>query len=435
VGRGPAWARMRQSRAVRGPVRRTLRTWGPWTRRGIIAAVLITAVVIPTNATSQATRHCIGADCTAAGSVLWTTRLSGSWLAVNGVAGTVPSQGEAYAGSAGGLAVLGYGTTVTGYAAGTGQLAWVTDLSSLQPDSDIVSVRVWPTAVAVGVSVPASGGAQQREEVILSAATGAVLHSYSAALYGGAILASSYSAVIVGPNAVTDYANRGGRVIWRQRIGASADWEVSRHYLYVVQTAAGYSSPAGAVSRIDLQTGKRATIRLSGGRADGMLAAIVGGVMLFSGGDGVLAYSADTGQLLWSQDPGVLDLVDHAGQAAYVVYGTYLAAIDARTGQSLGRASASVAASLYAVKAGIALGLDKGALGEAWGYSMTAKRVVWTSTALPWPHFFVDQSGLGGSVNRNGSVTLLATCGATGNGPAGGGGAVCLRPELAAVRY
>jgi hypothetical protein len=29
----------------------------------------------------------------------------------------------------------------------------------------------------------------------------------------------------------------------------------------------------------------------------------------------------------------------------------------------------------------------------------------------------------------------VATCGATGSGRAGGGGAVCLRPELAAVQY
>jgi hypothetical protein len=434
----PMRARMRQvNHAVQVRTRRTFRGWGPWTRRGVIAAVLVAAVVIPTNATSQATRHCTGAECTASGSVLWTTRLSGSWLATNGVAGTVPSQGEAYAASAGGLAVLGYGTTVTGYAAKTGQLAWQTDLSSLPAGSEIVSVRAWPTAVAVGVSEPAPRGAEQRQELILSSA-GIELRSYAAAPYGGAILASSYSTVIVGTDAVTDYANRGGRVIWRQHIKAAEAWAVSRHYLYVVQTISGNSAASSlvaAVSRIDLHSGDRTVIRLTGGRADGTLASVVGGVLLFTGGEGVSAYSVQTGQRLWSQDPGVLDLVDHAGQTAYLESGSYLAEVDVRTGESVGHSASSVAASLYAVKGGIALGLDKDALGEAWGYSMSARKVVWTSTALPWPHFFVDQTGLGGSVSRNGSVTLLATCGATGSAPVGGGGAVCVRPELIAVQY
>jgi hypothetical protein len=437
-GRGVRGQLREGSRGLRGRMRRRLRVYGPWARRGVIAAVLIAAVVIPTSATSQATRHCAGAACTAPGSVLWTTRLSGSWLAVSGVAGTVPSQGEAYAGSAGSLAVLGYGTTVTGYAARTGQVDWQTDLSGLPLGSEIISVRVWPTAVAVGVSVPGSRFLQQRQEVILSAATGAELRSYPAAPYGGAILASSASTVIVGSNAVVDYANRGGRVLWRQRIGAAENWAVSRHDLYVVlpsTSGSAGSSLVAAVNRIDLQTGKAAMIRLSGGGANGTLAAIVGGVMLFTGSQGVLAYSAQSGQRLWGPGPGVLDLVDHAGQTAYVADGSYLAAVDVRTGDPLGRSAASVAASLYAVKAGVALGLDKDALGEAWGYSMSARKVVWTSTPLPWPHFFVDQSGLGGSVSRNGSVTLLATCAATGNGRPGGAGTACVKPELVAVQY
>ena len=90
-----------------------------------------------------------------------------------------------------------------------------------------------------------------------------------------------------------------------------------------------------------------------------------------------------------------------------------------------------MAAGLYAIRQGVALGLDQGALGVAWGYDMQTRRVVWTSGALPWPHFFVDSSGLGGSAGQDSSVTLVAICAAEG----GGVPAACAHPELTAIKY
>jgi hypothetical protein len=58
----------------------------------------------------------------------------------------------------------------------------------------------------------------------------------------------------------------------------------------------------------------------------------------------------------------------------------------------------------------VALGLDSGQGGEAWGYSMAAARVIWTASGLPWPHYFSDLSGLGGSADESGSTVVVAIC-------------------------
>ena len=56
------------------------------------------------------------------------------------------------------------------------------------------------------------------------------------------------------------------------------------------------------------------------------------------------------------------------------------------------------------------LGIDHGALGKAWGYGIAAQQVLWTSGPLPWPHYFVDLSGIGGSAPPGPDAVLLAIC-------------------------
>jgi len=58
----------------------------------------------------------------------------------------------------------------------------------------------------------------------------------------------------------------------------------------------------------------------------------------------------------------------------------------------------------------VALGLDQGPNGEAWGYDVRLQRVTWTSPGLPWPHYFVDISGIGGSAESGGSAVIVADC-------------------------
>lgn len=406
-----------------------------WARRAVLAVVLVGAVVIPSRAVSQQAQQCKGPRCQAPGSILWTAGLAGSWLAEPGVTGTVPSLGEAYAATGGGLAVLGEGLRVTGFRLDTGTRVWQTVLTDMPDGSAIVGVRAFAGVVAVGVQPP-EGQTPERDEVILSATTGRQIRAYPAAAYGGAIAASGSSTVVVGPAAVTAYANSTGQVLWSRATGPPGQtWRVSGQYVYVAQAA----SPAGVqlVRRISLSSGAEQVLRPSTEpEYPGTLSAVVDGVMLFSQGGGVYAYGGQTGGLLWPpRSSSVLALWDAGSGTVYLASGNALTGIDVHTGRMLSHAAVSVAGSLYWVAGGVALGLDQDALGDAWGYDLVSHRVLWTSAALPWPHFFTDLSGLGGSASPAGDVVLLASCARAGAAAATGAGPACLRPELAAVRF
>ncbi|MGH3300814.1 MAG: PQQ-binding-like beta-propeller repeat protein [Streptosporangiaceae bacterium] len=402
-----------------------------WARRALLAVVLIGAAVIPGRAASQQTQHCSGPRCRAAGSILWTASLPGSWLAEAGVTGTVPSADAGYAATGGGLAVFAEGLRVTAFRSGTGSRAWQTTITGVPSGSAIVGVRAFADVVAVGVQPP-PGVAPERDEVIMSAATGLPVQSYPAAAYGGAIAADGASLVIVGPTAVTAYVNSTGRVLWSRALGPPGQtWRVSGQYVYVAQSAG--SAGVLLVRRINLSTGVEAVLRPQGHPVfPGTLSTVIDGVMLFSAPGEVAAYDGDTGGQLWQQDKVVLELADPNASTVYLASGTALDGLDVASGTVLSRAGLSVAGSLYSVSGGVALGLDQNALGDAWGYSLDSRRVLWTSAGLPWPHVFVDLSGLGGSASAGGHVVLLATCARVG-GKAAAGAWHCLRPELAAV--
>ena len=405
-----------------------------WARRAFLAAVLIAAAVIPGRASSQQAQHCTGVRCTTAGSILWTRALGGSWLAQPGVPGTVPNQAAAYASAGGGLAVVGTRTSVTALAESTGKLDWQVSLTGFPAGSAIVGVRAFAGVVAVGVEPPA-GQAIARREVILSAVTGAQLRAYPAALYGGAVAAARGGTVIVGNRAVTDYANRTGRVIWSRSTGAAGQtWRVSAGDIYVTEGSGGFLAGSGvtAVREISLADGAERIIRSAHTDFPGTLTEVSAGDLVFSGADGVRAYSG-TGRLLWSRAAGDVELADSGQPVVYVASGSRLLGIDGTTGEIVSRSAISVAASLYWVVNGVALGLDRGGLGEAWGYNLASRRIVWSSTPIPWPHFFVDLSGLGGSASPSSDVVLMAACAQVGSAARPNSAPGCRRPELAAV--
>jgi PQQ-like domain len=446
-----------------GSVVRIARSPAVWARRSILAAVLLAAAVIPGKATSSPpASHCLGYRCQQPGSILWTRALPGSWIAEDGVTGTVPDAGGAYAASAGGLAVLGHGTSVTAYQVRTGELARQATLSQFPPGAVIVSIRAWPGAVAVGVAAPvrrsgqgagsrngggqngaggqASQGPQAWYSVILSAVNGTPVRTYPTVQSGGAVWAGSAAAVIVGNTSVTSYANATGRVVWSRTTGGGAQaWTASGRYLYVAQSAGGYlsASPVTALRQIDLRTGAVREIRPVGRTFPGSLTAVVSGLALFSGSGRLAAYDAQTGRPLWRQRSAVVELVDRRSRAVYVNSGNSLRLLSLTSGQPEGAPVSAVSASLYAVNDGVALGLDQGqgTLGEAWGYSMISRKVVWTSAGLPYPHFFVDTTGLGGSISSDGHVVLLTTCAAQGAARANNVAVTCQRPVLAALVY
>jgi hypothetical protein len=414
-----------------------------WARRGVLAAVLIGAALVPGRVASAPAARCTGAGCQRqVAAIKWTRPLPGSWSAQSDALGTVLSQGEAYAGVGSGVAAVGYGLTVVAYQLSTGQPLWATTLTGFPPGSAVVSVRAWTGVLTAGVAIPAAlptgtgGGPSHRDEVVLSATDGTQLRSYPAAIYGGAVAASPARTVIVGSRAVTSYVNATGRVAWRRPTGRVPQaWRVDGQNLLVAEARGGYTgtAPVTALRRINLATGALAVLRPSGRAFDGTLSGAVGDAVLFSGADGLTAYSATDGRLLWQRPGAVPQAVDTVRQILYVASGDALIGVDPLTGDKVTRSASPGAAGLYTVSAGVALGLDEGALGDAWGYDLARKRVLWTTRPIPWPHFFVDLSGIGGSADQSGSTVVLASCAHVGVAASAAQAPPCTKPELVAI--
>jgi hypothetical protein len=442
-----------------------------WAKRVFVATVLVGAAVIPGRASSGQPQHCAGVRCVAAGSILWAAGLPGLWLAQPGVSGTVTGKVGAYVATGGGLAVIGAGTGVTAFDESTGKRLWRVALTTVQAGSVVVGVRAFSGIIAVGVapqrlatsqgqsrsgasrqSVPGSG----RQEVMLSAATGQLIRIYPAATYGGAVAADDHTTVIVGTEAVTAYDNATGQVRWSRGIGATGQaWRVSGDTIYLIDSGGTPGAAGSTVVRgIDLRTGTEWTrdlhagtapgCRVRGGIASGSLSDAAslgslsdaaGNVVLFSGANGVRAYDGTSGKLLWCRASADVELADNGqGGGVYLASGNSLIGVNVSTGRVFSTAPISVAASLYSVTSAVALGLDANGLGEAWGYNLKTRRIAWTSASLPWPHYFVDLSGLGGSTSPGSTIALLATCTEIGPALSANTAPVCRRPELDAVR-
>jgi outer membrane protein assembly factor BamB len=410
-----------------------------WVRRGLLAVVLVGAAFIPGHAFSSASHNCTG-RCGGAGTIRWVRPLPGSWTAAGGMAGTVPSVGAAYAAAGSRVAAIGFGLTVDAFQASSGAPLWIAPVTGFPAGASIVAVRAWPDYVTVGVSFPrVAGGATVRSEVIFSARTGRQLRRYPAAAYGGAVAAGAVSTVVVGPASVTSYSNGTGQALWSRPTGKVPQaWRVDQGQLYFTVAAGGYlgTAPVTALRRISLKTGAERTVRPPGGSFAGTLSGAFDGVVLFSGSRGLAAYSGATGQLLWQLMGTLPEDVDAQRGILYVVSRGAVTGVDPQTGLRIARMSAPSSSDLYAIRGGIALGLDLGALGEAWGYEIASRRVIWTTPLLPWPHYFVDLSGIGGSADPRSGTVLLSSCAALGSAPAGGTGSAgppCTRPELVAV--
>jgi outer membrane protein assembly factor BamB len=415
-----------------------------WIRRLSFAAVLVLVAVAPGPAAGSRSGGCTGpggpggSGCGHQGTERWARLLPGSWLAQPGLLGTTPAHGQAYAALGDQVAALGAGLAVSAYATGSGRPLWTADLTGFPAGSAIVSVRVWPGVVTAGVRRPAAAGKAAREEVVLAAATGRRIRAYPAAPFGGAVAADAAATVIVGAHAVTRYANRTGTVLWSRPTGQAAQaWQEDGNFLDVTVAARGYlgAAPVTALRRINLRTGAERLIRPRSHAFAGTLSLAFDGVVLFTGAGGITAYRAATGARLWHRRAGLPESVDVRERRLYLLAGNALVGVDPLTGARLARVSGANAesAGLYGVQVGAVLGLDRGALGKAWGYDVATQRVLWTSGPLPWPHYFVDPSGIGGSTSPSSNGLLLAICAELGPSPRPGVAQSCLRPELTAI--
>jgi PQQ-like domain len=380
---------------------------------------------------------CQGGDCRAkpVSAHLWAVPLSGAWSAgtgpgTTGDGGTVPIGGQAYVAVGGGIAVLGTGLSVTGYNLTTGKQLWQTALDA-PLGSEIMSVRAWPGVITVGLLAP---DGRSRTEVVLNATTGKQVRRYPAAAFGGAVAASKSTTVIVGSGTVTSYNNATGRVRWQRETAGDQAWQVDGQRLYLAESPDGYlgSSQVTALRVIDLATGAQRMLNSPLGRPfSGTLAIAAGGAVLFASPAGVTAYSDETGGTLWAKRNAVPEGTDPAaGLVDLSLSGGALAGVDPMTGTVLASVPTSAAtgtAALYVVRQGVALGLSSGANGTAWGYDMAKGAVAWTWPSLPWPHFFSDLSGLGGSAAVSGDTVVVTTCPRLASSPG-----LCADPQLVA---
>jgi outer membrane protein assembly factor BamB len=412
--------------------------WPTWRRRLSFAAVLLVAAITPGTAAGWSSVLCPRAHCESAGTIRWIRPMPGSWTVQNGEAGTSPASGQAYASLDSQLAAVGAGLTVSAYQAGTGQRLWTTVLTGFPAGSAITAVRVWPGVVTVGVVPPAAAAyhGPPRAEVVLRASTGHRIRAYPAAQFGGAVAASPATTVVVGPRAVISYANHTGAVRWSRPTGTVPQaWQADGGELYMAVAAGGYlaSAPVTALRRINLRTGAQHLVRPHGPAFLGALSLAYQGVVVFSSARWARGYSATTGRELWHYPSALPDMVDAVAGRLYLISGNTLIGVNPQTGSTVARVSAAPSSGLYGVREGALLGIDHGALGKAWGFGIAAQQVLWTSRPLPWPHYFVDLSGIGGSAPPGQDAVLLAICGQVAARAAGTVIPRCTRPELAVI--
>jgi hypothetical protein len=441
--------------------------WPTWVRRLSFAAVLLVAAFTPGISPGWSSQQCPQSHCERAGAIRWIRPMPGAWTVQNGEVGTTPVDGQAYAALGSQIAAVGSGLTVSAYQADTGQRLWTTLLTGFPAGSSITAVRVWPGVVTVGVVPPAppgpptsaaptpggaAGGAHAtapangqaaggapastgtsatsggtaagnrppRAEVVLRASTGHRIRAYPAAQFGGAVAASPATTVVVGPRAVTSYANHTGAVRWSRPTGTVPQaWQVDGGELYMAMASGGYlgSAPVTALRRINLGTGAQHVVRPHGPSFLGALSLAYQGVVVFSSARWARGYSTTTGRELWHYPSALPDTVDAVAGRLYLLSGNTLIGLNPRTGSTLIRVNAASSSGLYGIREGAVLGIDHGALGKAWGFGIAAQQVLWTSRSAP-----PDQDAV-----------LLAICGQVAARAAGATVPRCSRPELAVL--
>ena len=417
-----AQMRRRAERRILGRIRLGTAAASPRLRRWALALVLIGVALVPypvQGAAGGAPAPVCRSGCRAGGvtrMVAWTTPLPGSWDVVSGLTGTVPAAGLAYVSVGHDVAALGVGLAVYAYSATTGVPLWTQVLAGFPAGAAIVSVRTWPGEVTAGVSYTHAGH-QQRTEVVISDASGLLTGRYPAAPFGGAVGGSAQYTVIVGTTAVTSYDNATGRIRWQRPTGQVAQaWRTDGSSLYVAESASGFlgSAPVTALRKIDLATGAELLVQpLEGVSFPGTLSAAFDGVVLFSSAGGVTAYNGTTGERMWFIGGAVPEGTDPRKQRIYLTEGSNLGGVNPQTGRITATASGSAvngSAGVYVVRDGVALGLDQGAGGQAWGYDVAVHRVTLAAPGLPWPHYFVDPDGVGGSADPASSTVIIAAC-------------------------
>src|SRR5262249_60187389 len=90
--------------------------------------------------------QCQEPGCEKAGTVRWIRPLPGSWAVQNGMAGTAPATGQAYAALGAQLAAIGSGLTLSPHPASPGPRPWATHPPRVPPRAAATAVPGGPGA-------------------------------------------------------------------------------------------------------------------------------------------------------------------------------------------------------------------------------------------------------------------------------------------------
>src|SRR5262249_11670987 len=112
VVRAGIWTVRQQPGQARSEVVKVAKRWLTGVRRLSFAAVLILAAATPGMAANWSSFQCQHSGCEKAGTVRWIRPLAGAWTVENGLAGTTPAVGQAYAALDSRVAAIGAGLTV-----------------------------------------------------------------------------------------------------------------------------------------------------------------------------------------------------------------------------------------------------------------------------------------------------------------------------------
>src|ERR1700722_10943156 len=209
--------------------------WSAPVRRGALGLILIAVVLFPGGTAATKAKVCQAQRCQANGAISWSRQLTGSWLTSGGIEGTVYADGQAYAAVGSGVAAIGFGLTLDAFDEANGFPRWKATISAVPTGSTIMSVRVWPGVITVGVGLDVAGtaGLAAGGEGVLNAVTGKQLRAFPAAWSGGAVNANAKRTVIVGARAITCYRHSNGKVVWRVLTGpAEQPWRLDDGKLY-----------------------------------------------------------------------------------------------------------------------------------------------------------------------------------------------------------
>ena len=198
--------------------------------------------------------------------------------------------------------------------------------------------------------------------------------------------ADAAATVIVGAHAVTRYANRTGALsLWSLPTGSGGAGLAGGRQLPVRHgRRRGYlgAAPVTALRRINLRTGAERLIQATAPCLRRARSASPSTGWSCSRAPAVsLPTARPPAPACGTGGPGSPESVDVRQRRLYLLVGNALVGVDPATGPGWPRSPAPTAesAGLYGVQAGAVLGLDRGALGKAWGYDVATQRVLWTS--------------------------------------------------------